>query len=74
LFVLPEVVDQTLWYDGRFNWADEVRYIFNFALSPIHMVFINTTLVKPAEIRSYYDLLNPKWQDKILINDPRRRA
>ncbi len=70
LLVLPEVTDQKLWYDGRFNWADEGRYIFNFALYPIHMVFINTELVKPGEIRSYYDLLQPKWKDKILINDP----
>ena len=68
--VLPEVVDQKLWYDGRFNWADEGRYIFNFGLYPIHMVYINTDLVKPGEIQSYYDLLNPKWKDKILINDP----
>ena len=68
--VLPEVTDQKLWYDGRFNWADEGHYIFNFALSPIHMVFINTNIVKPEEIRSYYDVLNPKWKDKILINDP----
>ncbi len=68
--VLPEVVDQKLWYDGQFNWADEGRFIFNFALYPIHMVFINTDLVKTGEIRSYNDLLNPKWKDKILINDP----
>ncbi len=68
--VLPEVVDQKFWYDGQFNWADEERYIFNFALYPIHMVFINTDLVKPGEIKSYYDLLHPKWKDKILINDP----
>ncbi len=70
VLVLPEVIDRKLWYDGRFNWADEGRYIFNFAFYPNHMVFINTDLVKPGEIQSYYDLLNPKWKGKIVINDP----
>ncbi|MDP2646013.1 MAG: extracellular solute-binding protein [Desulfobacterales bacterium] len=71
MLVLPEVVDQKLWYDGKFDWADrEQRYIFNFALYPTHNVVVNTDLVKPGEIESYYDLLNPKWMDKIVINDP----
>ncbi len=70
LLVLPEVLDQKLWYDGRFDWADEGHYVFNYALYPHHLVVINTDLVKPGEIQSYYDLLNPKWKDKIVINDP----
>ncbi|MDP2647105.1 MAG: extracellular solute-binding protein [Desulfobacterales bacterium] len=68
--MLPEVMNQKLWYGGKFYWADEERYIFNFALYPIDMVFINTNLVKPDEIKSYYDLLKPEWKNKILINDP----
>lgn len=69
--VLPEVLDQKLWYDGKFDWADkEQRYIFNFTLYPTHNVVVNTDLVKPDEIQSYYDLLNPKWKDRIVINDP----
>ncbi len=70
VLVLPEVRDQKLWYDGRYNWADEGRHIFNFALYPINMVFVNSDLVKAGEIRSYYDLIKPKWTDRILINDP----
>ncbi len=71
MLLIPEVVNQKLWYDGRFDWADtEGRYIFNFALYPYHMVAINTQLVKPGDIKSYYDLLNPKWKGKIIISDP----
>ncbi len=70
VLVLPEVADQKYWYDGKFDWADEGRCVFNYALYPDHMVVINTDLVKPGEIQSYYDLLNAKWKDKILINDP----
>lgn len=71
LLVLPEVLDQKLWYDGRFDWADEAgNQIFNYALYPHHYVVINTDLVKPGEIQSYTDLLNPKWKEKIILNDP----
>lgn len=71
LLMLPEVVNQKLWYDGRFDWGDkEEQYLFNYALYPHHMVVVNTDLVKPGEITSYYDLIEPKWKDKIIINDP----
>lgn len=32
---------------------------------------VNTQLVKPGEIQSYWDLLQPKWKGKIIIVDPR---
>ena len=31
----------------------------------------NTNLVKPGEIQSQYDLLDPKWRGKIAMRDPR---
>jgi len=31
---------------------------------------VNTDLVKPGEIKSYKDLLNPKWKGRIIMNDP----
>ncbi|MDP2646017.1 MAG: ABC transporter substrate-binding protein [Desulfobacterales bacterium] len=71
ILALPEVLDQKLWYDEKFNWADrEQRYLFSFAFYPVHHIAVNTDMVKPGEIQSYYDLLNPKWKDKIVINDP----
>ena len=35
------------------------------------LLFINTDFVKPEEIRSAKDLLNPKWKGKIATEDPR---
>jgi iron(III) transport system substrate-binding protein len=35
-------------------------------------LFINPTLVQPNEIRSYRDLLDPKWRGRMVMNDPRR--
>jgi ABC-type Fe3+ transport system substrate-binding protein len=33
---------------------------------------INTGLVKASEIKSWWDLLNPKWKGKFVMNDPAR--
>jgi ABC-type Fe3+ transport system substrate-binding protein len=35
------------------------------------IIWYNTDLVKPNEIRSYDDFLNPKWKGKIGYLDPR---
>ncbi|MFM9972557.1 MAG: ABC transporter substrate-binding protein [Burkholderiales bacterium] len=32
---------------------------------------INTASVKASEIKSWWDLLNPKWKGKLVMNDPR---
>jgi iron(III) transport system substrate-binding protein len=34
-------------------------------------VMVNAKLVKPGEIKSWWDLANPKWKGKILSDDPR---
>jgi ABC-type Fe3+ transport system substrate-binding protein len=34
-------------------------------------VFVNTSLIKPEELKSMKDLLDPKWQGKLLAGDPR---
>ena len=35
------------------------------------IVFINTDLVKPGDLKSATDLLDPKWKGKISAHDPR---
>lgn len=72
VLLLPEVVDGKNWHEGEINWADtEKRYVLNYARYPNHsIVTINKELVRPGEIQSYYDLLDPKWKGKIIINDP----
>ena len=44
-------------------------YTFQAYLSEV--IWYNTELVKPAEIRSLDDFLNPKWKGKIGYLDPR---
>lgn len=72
LLILPEVIDTTGWYEGKHHYDDpEKRYIFVFEGTPRSgEITYNTKLVKPAEIKSYWDLLSPKWKGKIASVDP----
>jgi iron(III) transport system substrate-binding protein len=72
LLLLPEVVDTSGWYEGKHHYDDrENRYIFVFEGTPRSGdITYNSKLVNPAEIKSYWDLLNPKWQGKIASVDP----
>ncbi|HYA29947.1 MAG TPA: extracellular solute-binding protein [Acidobacteriota bacterium] len=70
-FVLPEVKETKNWWGGHI-WMDNAkRFIYSFAAYQTESLWHNTEVVKPAEFRSFDDLLNPKWQAKIGINDPR---
>lgn len=65
----PEVVDESKWLGGRHYYADaEGRYVFMFEgnLSSVGL-FYNTKLVNPAEFKSYWDILDPKWKGKIAL-------
>ena len=69
--VLPEVKDPKQWWGGHL-WVDNAKrfvYVFQAYLSEV--IWYNTDLVKPNEIRSYDDFLNPKWKGKIGYLDPR---
>ena len=72
LLLLPEVVDTSAWYEGKHHYDDpENRYIFVFEGTPRSgEITYNTKLVNPSEIKSYWDLLNPKWKGKIVSVDP----
>ena len=72
LLLLPEVVDASGWYEGKHHYDDpESRYIFVFEGTPRSgEITFNTNLVNPAEIKSYWDLLGPKWKGKIVSVDP----
>lgn len=68
--ILPEVKDPKVWWSGSLLWVDSKHMALAFNAYPIPSYAINTTLVKPDELKSYRDLLNPKWKGKISLNDP----
>lgn len=67
---LPEVLDPKVWYGGGLRWKDKDKSAISFITFAVPPLTINTTLVRPDEIKSYRDLLNPKWKGKIILNDP----
>lgn len=72
-FILPEVKDESKWWHGKHHYGDpEGKYIFiSIGSASINMVSYNTELVNPAGLKSYWDLLDPKWKGKIVVMDPR---
>lgn len=72
LLLLPEVVNESVWFEGRHHYNDpENRYIFIFEGTPRSgELTFNTKLVNAAEIRSFWNLLDPKWKGKIVTIDP----
>ena len=71
--MLPEVVDQSNWYLRKHQYSDpEGQYVFNYVASATYgAVNYNTKLVDVKDFKSYWDLLNPKWQGKIAARDIR---
>lgn len=72
-FILPEVKDESKWWSGKHQYIDsEGKYIFVPVGSvSVNMVAYNTETVAPAELHSFWDLLQEKWRAKIVVIDPR---
>ena len=68
----PNTQDPSKWLGGKLKFADNAG-IYNLVFSQyVKPPFVyNTKLVSPADIKSWKDLLNPKWQGKIVMRDPR---
>lgn len=70
--ILPEVVDESKWWLGQHHYIDpENQYIFVYVGNVSEYVSYHTKSVEAGEIRSYWDLLQPKWKGKILSRDPK---
>ena len=68
LLLLPEVTDTSAWYGGQHFYRDpEQQYIFLYEGTPASSsVAYNTQkLTNFNEIRSYWDILDPKWRGNI---------
>lgn len=70
VFKLPEILDPKTWRSGEPAWVDKDHTILSYIRFVNIPIYVNTSIVKPAEIKSYKNLLDPKWKGKIAMNDP----
>lgn len=70
-FILPEVKDESKWFKGKHRFVDsETRHSFVFQGHRGLYISTNTQQAKADEIKSWWDLINPKWKGKIIGYDP----
>ncbi|HEY3303292.1 MAG TPA: extracellular solute-binding protein [Candidatus Binatia bacterium] len=76
LLIRPESKDVSGWYGKKHHYADaENQYIVMMQGNvQTDLGAYNATLVSPAEIKSFWDILNPKWKGKMAAFDPRDRG
>lgn len=65
----PELIKKT-WWRGELWWMDGNPAMLASQAAPSSILVVNTNLVKPGELKSYNDLLNPKYRGQIVIVDP----
>lgn len=70
-FILPEVLDPSKWLGGQYPFIDpERQYVFVYLSNPSSVFDYNSKLINPADFKSYWDVLNPKWKGKIVSLSP----
>jgi iron(III) transport system substrate-binding protein len=73
LIFRPDVIGDQYWRNGyEFGWLDNQKQLAYAFMERVLMPAINTDLVKPGEIKTVQDLLDPKWKGKILWEDVRQ--
>jgi iron(III) transport system substrate-binding protein len=73
LLLLPEVTDMSAWFDGRLFFADaqnNAGLIISGEIGTRRGSY-NTQLLDPKAIRSWWDLLQPRFKGKLGTFDPR---
>jgi iron(III) transport system substrate-binding protein len=69
--LLPEVLDPSKYQDSKIWFVDpESQYVLRICNFTAANVAVNTTIVKPSDIKKWADLLDPKYTGKIVSFDP----
>ena len=69
--ILPEVKEPKNWRDGRLEFTNPAtRYTLVFSSQPNAPVIYDPKQVSVNEIDELYEILNPKWKGRVVLNDP----
>jgi len=73
IMILPEVADESKWWQGRHHFADPEReYLLMYIGVPLlPRLSYHKGLINPKDFKSIKDLLNPKWRGKMIALDVR---
>jgi iron(III) transport system substrate-binding protein len=76
MLLLPEVKDQSLWFNKIHTYADaKGQHVFMMAGNiNTSLAGYNTKLTNTEGVKSHWDLLHPRWKGKIVAYDPRARG
>lgn len=70
--VLEEDTDLSKWVDGTIPWDNSGHTSIGFLSQSGQYFYVDTTKASLDDIKSYRDLLDPKWRGHILLaDDPR---
>jgi ABC-type Fe3+ transport system substrate-binding protein len=68
--ILPEVTELKYWRDRRIEFSDKAELNLVFVNQIKVQLIFDPKQVKVEEVDELYELLQPKWKGKIVINDP----
>lgn len=73
VLIHPDAKDQSKWLDGKFQWADDEQQQYSLLMRGefLSLLAVNTKLADPAGFRSYWDIVDPKWKGKMVMQDVR---
>jgi len=68
--LLPEVKERNAYLFGEVPYLDKDKMAIALIAPYTSYVAVNTSMVKEGELKSYKDLLSPKWKGKVVLYDP----
>jgi len=69
--ILPEVKNPKMWRGGAIEFSDPGHRMIVMTPSQRGTLFVNPNTIKPGDIKSYKDLLDPKYKGKLIADDAR---
>jgi iron(III) transport system substrate-binding protein len=71
VLMLPEVLDTSKYRLGKLIFMDPAdQYVYRMNNTANRTLSVNTDLVRPSDITSWYDLLKPEYRGRLVSYDP----